>query len=342
MRISALMKRILIQIKRDKRTLMLLIAAPILLLTVMNIMFNSDGPTIQLGVVDIDESLVSALEEMDFEIIEVDSDVDLEVEELEGILTFEDDEFELTLLNLDPTLSKQLHLALGQHVSVYLSQQLMTPINIEDYLTVNYVYGDEDTVFFELVFPKLLGIFVFFFTFLVSGIGLLRERMTGTLPRLLSTPISKLEIILGYLGGYGILAALQTILMVCFSLYILDVSVGGSILDLIIVNLLGAFVALSLGIWLSTFATSEFQLIQFIPAIVVPQVFLSGIFSLEGVSEWFASLRFITPIHYLCASLTDVMYKGLPLSELMPNLFILIGFILLFITLNVISLRRRS
>ena len=130
-----------------------------------------------------------------------------------------------------------------------------------------------------------MGFFVFLFVFLISGIALLRERTTGTLERVLSTSIRRSEIVLGYLIGYGIFAIIQTLIIVLFSIYLLNINLAGSLWYVILINICLAITALSMGIFISTFANSEFQMIQFIP-LVVPQVFFSGIFPLENMPDW--------------------------------------------------------
>lgn len=137
----------------------------------------------------------------------------------------------------------------------------------------HYIYGSSDSTFFENFLPAFLGFFVFFFVFLISGVSLLNERTTGTLSRLLATPIRRSEIIMGYLIGYGGFAIIQTVLTVVFTITVFKIHLVGSIWLVFLTNLLLALVALTLGIFISTFANSEFQMIQFIPLIVVPQIF---------------------------------------------------------------------
>lgn len=157
--------------------------------------------------------------------------------------------------------------------------------------------------------PILVGFFVFFFVFLISGIGLLRERTTGTLERLLSTPIRRGEVLTGYLAGYGIFAVIQTVIVVVYAVNVLDIPLAGSIWNVLLVNLLVALVALSIGILLSTFASSEFQMVQFIPVVVIPQVFFAGILPLDGMADWLQALAVVMPLYYAGDALTGVMYR---------------------------------
>lgn len=135
----------------------------------------------------------------------------------------------------------------------------------------------------------------FLFVFLISGIALLRERTTGTLERVLSTSIRRSEIVLGYLIGYGIFAIIQTLIIVLFSIYLLNINLAGSLWYVILINICLAITALSMGIFISTFANSEFQMIQFIPLVAVPQVFFSGIFPLENMPDWLGNIGYIFP-----------------------------------------------
>ncbi len=114
----------------------------------------------------------------------------------------------------------------------------------------------------------------------------------------------------------------------------------GSIWIVLLINLLLALVALSLGILLSTFAASEFQMIQFIPVVVVPQVFFAGIFPLEGMANWLQAIGKIMPIYYAADALKGVMYKGFTLSEISGNIFVLIIFAVVFIVLNIFALKK--
>lgn len=140
-------------------------------------------------------------------------------------------------------------------------------------ITNHYAYGNKDTNFFAKIIPILMGFFIFLFVFLISGMGLLNERVSGTLDRVLATPVKRSDIILGYMISYGLIAILQSIVIVLTTINLLHVEVTGSVLNIIIISLILALVALSFGLLLSTLASSEFQFMQFMPVVVVPQVF---------------------------------------------------------------------
>ena len=340
MRIRALVKRIVLQLVRDKRTLALLFVAPLLILTLMHFLFTSNGDSSKVGIEGLSDEMIEQLEKVEIDVVTFQATTNIQdaiVEnELDGYLVSKAGTLNLTIENTDPSRSKFLRtkiqqaLAMGSGKSELMKGELKT----------NYMYGSEDTTFFDVLSPILVGFFVFFFVFLISGIGLLRERMTGTLERLLSTPIRRWEIVLGYLIGYGLFAIIQTIIVVVYSVNVLDMVLVGSVWHVLIVNVLIALVALSLGILLSSFAASEFQMIQFIPLVIVPQVFFTGIIPISGMPEWLQMFSKIMPISYGANALKSIMYKGMGLSEILTDLVVLIGFATVFIALNIVALKK--
>lgn len=362
MRIVALVKRIFQQMLRDKRTLGLLFVAPLLMLTLMYFLFNGNVINPKLGVINIDKDLVSELESVNIDIKEyTDATNDVIVKDkLDGLLKMEDGKICLTLENSQPSVSKALQAKVNQIIMLENMQKQFSVLqsqfrqlanhtinensiqknNVGITVNTSYIYGNADTTFFDILSPVLIGFLVFFFVFLISGIGLLRERTTGTLERLLSTPIHRAEIVLGYLIGYGAFAVIQTIIVVLFSINILSVVLVGSIWNVIIINLIVALVALSIGTLLSAFAASEFQMMQFIPIIVIPQIFFAGIFPTENMATWLQSLAKIMPIYYAGDALKSVMYKGFDLSQVNGDISALVIFAVIFIILNVFALKK--
>lgn len=351
MRVIALIKRILLQIVRDKRTLALLFIAPLLVLTLMNLVFNGETADPILGIENGNEQTIDAFKDVDIKVKEVKqvSNVKDTIDEydLDGFLYVTEGKQTLTLLNDDPAVAKGLEMKVKQVLNKEAQLQMMgeksamqDESDSQDAVATNYVYGSSNTELFDTFSPILVGFFVFFFVFLISGIGLLNERTTGTLERLLATPIKRGEIVAAYLIGYGVLAFMQTILVVVFSINVLDITIVGSVWNVILINIIVAVVALSLGMLLSTFASSEFQMVQFIPIVIVPQIFFSGIFSIEGMPYALQLLATLMPFHYAGDALKGVMYKGANLSDISLDLYILIGFAVVFVVLNLFALKR--
>ncbi|MBP1914198.1 ABC transporter permease [Lederbergia galactosidilytica] len=364
MRILAVVKRIIQQMLRDKRSLALMMVAPLLILTLLHYLFASDTTIPKLGVLDTDASVINELKDKDiiikeYEHVKNKEQVILE-EELDGLLQFKDEKVDLTLTNADPASTKALQMKILQAIATEnagkqakglaelignLQDQLPNvPANIgqmkEPDMNISYIYGDQDTTFFEQLSPILVGFFVFFFVFLISGIALLRERTTGTLERLMATPIQRRDLVIGYLLGYGIFAVIQTLIVVFYAVKVLDIMLAGALGNVILINLCLALVALSLGILLSSFANSEFQMMQFIPIAIIPQVFFAGILPVNQMADWLQVIAKCMPMYYGGNALVGVMYKGLGLSDIRNDLLILLGFALIFIILNVVALRK--
>ncbi|MFT4415579.1 ABC transporter permease [Fredinandcohnia humi] len=349
MRVYALIKRIIQQLLRDKRTLALLFVAPLLILSLMYVLFNGETGNPSLGIKNVEDSLVEKLEKVDILVKEYEQLTYVEgtiiADDLDGMLRIKDGRPELTLLNSDPTSAKALQMKVNQilaaHAQENVSKQVPAMANVAKInLETRYVYGSGDTVFFDVLSPILIGFFVFFFVFLISGIGLLKERTSGTLERLMSTPIRRGEIVTAYLVGFGMFAVLQTLIIVLFSTHVLDLTLKGSLWYVILINLLLALVALSLGILLSSFAASEFQMVQFIPIAVIPQIFFSGIIPLEGMADWLQVIAKVMPLYYAADALKGVMYMGEGFREITSNLLVLVTFATIFIILNVFALKK--
>ena len=207
-------------------------------------------------------------------------------------------------------------------------------------ISEDYIYGNKDTTFFTKMVPILMGFFVFFFVFLISGMTLLKERTTGTLDRLLATPVKRSDIVFGYILSYGAVAALQTTIIVLSTVWLLKLKVLGSMIDVILVNILFALVALSFGLLLSTLAQSEFQMMQFIPIIIVPQVFFSGIIPLDSMANWIQSIGKFLPLYYAGHALSEIVLQGTSILNLESDLFALLIFLSILTVLNIVGLKR--
>ncbi|ANU15182.1 ABC transporter permease [Planococcus halocryophilus] len=335
MRTLALIRRIMLQLLRDKRTMALLFFAPLIVLTLMYFFFNGESEDPRLAVVGGSEPLMTAMENASIDVISYDAADNQTIisDNLAGLLEIKDGSFQVVLENNDPSTSRALLMKITQIAAMQGGGNAPS-------VETEYIFGDEDTAFFDVLGPILVGFFVFFFVFLISGIGLLKERVSGTLERLLATPIRRWEIVMAYLTGFGIFAIIQTIIVVFYSIQVLDMIMIGQVWHVIIVNLMLALVALSLGILLSTFASSEFQMVQFIPIVVIPQIFFAGIIPLEGMADWLQNLSRIMPLYYAADALKAIMYRGEGLADISSNLLALAAFAVVFIFMNIIALKR--
>ncbi|WP_147535061.1 ABC transporter permease [Bacillus marasmi] len=348
MRVKALMVRILRQIVRDKRTMALMIMAPILILTMMDLVFNGEAYTPKIGMVNIPEPIEAKLELDDAKITDFDSSekarAALEERDIDGYIEFANGTPSIMLEGSDPSINgavmKWVQTAFKPLQSVGQGQsqgQGQAPV-IEP--EIEFLHGSSDMSQFDYFGPVLLGFFVFFFVFLIAGVSFLRERTSGTLERLLSSPLRKWEIVIGYVLGFGVFTMLQATIIASYAIYILDMQMVGTFWFVLLIILLLSMSALTLGTLLSAFANNELQMIQFIPLVVVPQVFFSGLFNLETITDWLSWIGVVTPLYYAANALRDVMVRGLGWESIYQDIFILIGFSVLFITLNILALRK--
>ena len=220
------------------------------------------------------------------------------------------------------------------------------------------IYLSPDANQLDVFAPVFLGFFGYFFVFLLTGISFLRERIGGTLERLLATPVTRGDIVVGYSLGFGTFATLQVIVLTLFILNTIDVpalgplppfSIGlgvgsaGSPLLAFAIALLLSLGAVNLGIFLSTFARTELQVIQFIPLVIVPQALLGGIFwPVERLPDILRAIAQVLPLTYAVDGLREVMLKGADLSSsnVQLDLTVLAGVALFFIVLATATIKR--
>ena len=345
MRYKALVQRILKEMIRDKRTLVLMMIAPLFILTLMHVVFDREtDEQLTVGYRDVPSALVAQFPDT-ITLKEITTNETakhfIEQHDVDAVIAASGTTLTVTYENADPTKSKQLA-ALLPTILMRSAQATMPNASQQPAYTITnqYVYGEEESDFFDTLFPVLIGFFVFFFVFLISGISLLRERTKKTLERLLATPVKRSEIIFGYMTGYGLFAIIQTILIVVYATYILNLTIAGNLLWVFVINLLIAFVALAMGLFVSTFASSEFQMMQFIPLVVVPQIFFAGIIPLDTMAHWVQTIGKFLPLSYAGDALTNVMYKGQDFDAIAVDLAILVLFALIFTIANILGLRK--
>lgn len=179
----------------------------------------------------------------------------------------------------------------------------------------------------EPVAPILLGVFVFFLTYMLTAVGFLRERTAGTLDRVLVAPVSRSGLVVGYVVGFGVLATVQSVVLLGAAVYFLDVSFEHGVGLFFLVELLGALTALGLGILLSLFAENEFQAIQFIPVVISPQVILGGTFLPVEQLPWYLEYTArAMPVTYLIEAMQYVVLGAGTAEEFRVALAALLAF----------------
>jgi ABC-2 type transport system permease protein len=209
---------------------------------------------------------------------------------------------------------------------------------------VVYLYGGPGFDTLDYFGAAFIGIVVFFLVFVVTIVSFLNERTQGTLERLMASPLRRVEIVIGYMLGFTVLALIQSAEVLVFSLAVLKVHNAGNVALIFGIEALMAIAAVNLGIFLSMFARTEFQAVQFIPLVIVPQLLLSGVlFPVSTEPKPLQLLSNVLPLTYAVNGLRDVMIKGADLtwSSLQLDVGVVLGFVLLVLVAGATTLRRR-
>lgn len=204
-----------------------------------------------------------------------------------------------------------------------------------------YVF-DAQPQTFERVGAPMVGIFPFISMFLVTSIAMLRERTSGTLERLMSLPLAKLDILLGYAIAFGALAVVQATVTSLVGFGPLGLESDGPIWLIVLLAVANAVLGMALGLCLSAFAETEFQAVQFMPAFVLPQLLLCGLLvptdQMAPLLEW---VSYVLPMTYAYDALARATTDDLG-SALVVDVLIVVGAIVLALVLGASTLRRRT
>jgi ABC-2 type transport system permease protein len=207
---------------------------------------------------------------------------------------------------------------------------------------LRYVF-DESPLVFQSVGGPLLALFPFVTMFLVTSVAMLRERTSGTLERLLSMPMAKGDLLTGYALAFGLVAVVQTTIAAAVTLGPLGLDVRGSTGLVILLAVLDALLGTALGLLLSAFARSEFQAVQFLPAVVLPQVLLCGLFGdRDAMARPLQWLSDVFPLTYAVQGMQRVSASADITGALLRDLAVIAGCTVLFIALGAATLPRRS
>jgi ABC-2 type transport system permease protein len=201
-------------------------------------------------------------------------------------------------------------------------------------------YGQEET--FDRVGPPMVGIFPFISMFLVSSIAMLRERTTGTLERLMSLPLAKLDLLFGYGLAFAGLAVVQATLTALLAFGPLGLDSAGPIWLVVLLAVANALLGMALGLFLSAFAQTEFQAVQFMPAFVLPQILLAGLLvPRERMARALELVSDVLPLTYAYDALVRATSDELG-ARLAFDVAVVSGCIVLALILGATTLRRRT
>ena len=374
-RIVALVRRVVLEIRRDRPSLAILFVAPILITglvtfilregqtpTVTAVVVNEAGPPGAIVATALDAALrqaggsaVAATDEAAARAAIEDGSATVAVILPADLRTASPPTIRIITKGLDPAADGNQLGALSRALASTAATLAVGLIPVIDHRTLYGVPSGDPITNFA---PAIVGFFAYFFVYVLTGVCFLRERTVGTLERLMATPVTRGEIVIGYTVGFGLFATLQVALLIVWVLASVHVPalgplpafsvglgvgmVGSPVLAFLVVLLL-AVGAGSLGIFLSTFARTELQIIQFIPIVLAPQFLLSGVlFPVSTLPPVVQPLVQIMPLSYAVDGLRQVFIRGadLGVGALQLDLIVLAAVAVLFATVASLTIRR--
>ena len=377
-RVMALATRIIQQVLRDKRTLGLIFLVPLLIMTLLYLVLTSNSTARTLAIVyptgtgsDRVKTLINSqlpgpdklhtisirTDQIDSTLKNGDADAALifPADFAQQVLANQNPTVQIKLQGSDPTVASamsdltqgivhQLGIAIaalksqgGQGVPTVTGASLPFTIAAPQYL-----YGGPQYTFNDSIAPVFIGIFSFFFVFILTSVAFLRERSQGTIERVMVSPLTRVELVIGYICGFTLFALVQSLVILLFVIFALRVHYSGNLALVFLVSALLTIGSVNLGIFLSTFAQNEFQIVQFIPLVFGLQIFLSGIFwPVAQLPAVLRPLSYIMPLTYANDALRGVMLKGFDFTGIMGQLGALLLFALVMVLLSAATMRRQ-
>ena len=330
---KALLLRILKQLKNDPRTLALMLVAPFLIMSLIYLLLGDSDYRPVVATYNMPSSftepLTTSAEVKTLQDTAL-ADTWLESDSADAVVWAEGYTICIRVLESNSKSGAAIE-------AVQETFNEMLPVGR---VSIQTIYGSQDETYFASMAYVFLAVLAFFFTFIVSGMALVRERFTNTLERLLMTPIRRWQVVGGYVCGYGVVAMVQVVLIMLFTVYVLQVPVAGSIGLCLLVMLLLGICAVELGALVSIFANGEFQVAQFIPVIIIPQIFFTGIIPLDMIPYGLGNLCYLMPMYYGAAPLKHIMQQGAGFMDILPWLGGLLLFIVLLFVINTLSLKK--
>src|SRR2546430_13346072 len=382
-RITALSSRIIRQVFRDRRTLVLIFIVPVVIMTLLYLVLTNTSSAHTLAIVSpsgagserintLITNLLPGKDKLNVVYINAnqvndtlkngnaDAGVIFPPDFAQQVFMGQNPSVQIVLEGSDPNVANAMHdltesftHQLGVAISVLNAQLAQAaqgqalprvlggslPFTISD---PQYLHGGSQFTFNDSIAPVFIGIFSFFFVFLLTSIAFLRERSQGTIERVMASPMTRTELVIGYILGFLLFGLVQSLMILLFVIYALRVHYSGNLSLIFLVTALLTIGSINLGIFLSAFAQNEFQIVQFIPLVFGIQIFLSGVFwPIDQLPAILRPISYILPLTYANEALRAVMLKGADLAEIARELIALLIFMVLMIILSALTMRRQ-
>ncbi len=358
------LRRVLRQFARDERTLALIFMVPVLIMSVYYLIFREDRETgLKIGVYfrggespfvlsmseafgEIDGVRFSALKDPDLaratDQLGLDAAIAFPETLQTDIIKRRSVSYELLLEGTTVRAGEVVENVVRAATLGALKKRLpllVPEIAFEPAVHYRYTNGAYRTI--DLLSPPFVAFFLYFISFLLTCVAFLRERSTGTMERLFVTPIRSVDLVLGYLLAFFVLSTLQSAVLLVYSTYVLGIRTAVGIAVAFVPIVVTVLLGVTMGIFFSTLAKNEFQVIQFIPIVIIPQGLLSGLlFDVETMPPLLRALSRAMPLTYTTDILKNVLLRAKPLGEMWLDFAVLGGFLTLFFLMSLFAVRR--
>jgi ABC-2 type transport system permease protein len=329
-----IIKRIIRQTVNDKRSLGLILIVPIFLFTLIFFLLGDSDYKATIAESGMPAPMVERLKDQDITVKSMEiseGKEEVKDQKIDALLYKDGSETVLLMEQSDAVKSGVIQKAI---------QNAMKDLNPAGAMRTEFIYGKSDENMFNNLGYVMLGIISFFLIFIIAGISFVRERTNQTMERLMITPVKRWQVVLGYTIGFGVFAMLQSVILLCYVRWVLRMSITGSMMAAGFIMILMAMSAVCIGAFCSIFANNEFQMMQFIPVVVIPQIFFSGLISLDTLPYHLGAVAKVLPVYYACNALQKITIKGADLSGVTADMTALLIFILVFFVLNIFALKK--
>jgi len=333
-KILFIIKRIIRQIVNDKRSLGLILVVPLFLLSLIFLLLGDSGYKAKIAVSGIPLAISDKITAQGVTVTQTslfDGRALVNNKTVDAFFYIEDNQMNLLFESND---------AVKTGVVTKSIQTAIKELSPGSFMKAEFIYGKSDDSMFNSLGYIMLGIISFFIVFIIAGISFVRERTNQTMERLMMTPVKRWEVVCGYTLGFGFFAALQSIILIAFVKWVLKMPIAGSVLTTGLIMILLSLSAVCIGAFFSIFSNNEFQIMQFIPVVVVPQIFFSGLISLDTLPFHLGMISRIMPVYYACDALKGVAIKGEGLLSILPDITALLVFIVIFSCFNTVALKK--
>ncbi|HWT77128.1 MAG TPA: ABC transporter permease [Mobilitalea sp.] len=329
-----IIRRIIIQTVNDKRSLALILIVPLFLFTLIYFLLGDSNYKATIAENGVPAQIITKIEDHGVTVTTMEDAQAREAvkdKKVDAYLYTEGTKINLLFETNDAVKTGTVQKAI---------QGAMKKLSPGGDVSIQFLYGSSDENMFNSLGYVMLGIVSFFIVFIIAGISFVRERTNQTMERLMVTPVKRWQVVLGYTIGFGIFAMLQSILLISFVKLVLHMTITGSVITAGVIMILMSMSAVCIGAFFSIFANNEFQIMQFIPVVVIPQIFFSGIISLDTLPYHLGAIAKIMPVYYACDALKSIIIRGMGAGDVWPDILALLVFIVLFFFLNILALKK--